>query len=267
MSCYSSTDLVSWTFCGLPIDMGPPGDIGPNWVLERPKVYYNEKTKKFVMYLHIDGPLDPQETNPHLAYKLARVGVAVADTVTGPYTYLRSFRPLGQESRDIGQFIDDDGSAYLIFESRPTKGFYIARLSEDYLDVVEQTAFIQAPIEGGALVHHDGLYYLLGSALTGWRANPNQYATATSLGGPWSAWRDIAPPATNTYGAQSTLLLKVAGTEGTTVIFMGDQWKPDTQWDSRYLWMPVEIGGGTLRLPEPRPWTIDVRRGIAAVLP
>ena len=36
------------------------------------------------------------------------------------------FRPLGYESRDIGQFVDDDGSAYLIFESRPSHGFYIA---------------------------------------------------------------------------------------------------------------------------------------------
>ncbi len=262
VSCYSSTDLVNWRFRGLPIDMAPPEGIGPNWVLERPKVYHNAKTQKFVMYLHIDGPLDPNEPDPNKAYKLARVGVAVSDSVDGPYKYLRSFRPLGQESRDIGQFIDDDGTAYLIFESRPTKGFFIAKLSDDYLDVVEKTAFIDAPIEGGALVHHEGLYYLLGSALTGWRPNPNKYATARELKGPWSELKDIALPETNTYQSQSTLLLKVVGTEKTTVIFMGDQWKPKAQWDSRYLWMPVEIGNGRLWLPEPREWTIDVKTGV-----
>ena len=265
VSCYSSTNLVNWKFCGLPIDMTAPEGIGPNWVLERPKVFYNAKTKKFVMYLHLDGPLDPAETDPTQAYKLARVGVAVADTVAGPYHYVRSFRPLGQESRDIGQFIDDDGSAYLIFESRPTQGFFIAKLSDDYLDVAEQTAFIAAPIEGGALVHYDGLYYILGSALTGWRANPNQYATAKDLKGPWSGFKDIAPPETRTYDSQSTLLLKVVGTNRTTVIFMGDQWKPDAQWDSRYLWMPLEIGGGRLWLPKPQDWTIDVRSGAATL--
>ena len=42
------------------------------------------------------------------------------------------------------------------------------------------------------------------------------------------------------------MLLKVVGTKKTTVIFMGDIWKPRTQWDSRYLWMPLEIGGGDL---------------------
>ncbi|WP_068772717.1 family 43 glycosylhydrolase [Termitidicoccus mucosus] len=266
VSCYSSTDLVNWKFCGLPIDMAAPENIGPNWVLERPKVYYNATTKKFVMYLHIDGPLDPNEPDPTKAYKIARVGVAVSDTVEGPYTYLRSFRPLGQESRDIGQFIDDDGSAYLIFESRPTKGFFIAKLSDDYLDVIEQTAFIQAPIEGGALVHYDGLYYLLGSALTGWAPNPNKYATANDLKGPWSEFKDIAPPETKTYHSQSTMLLKIVGTKKTTVIFMGDQWKPKTQWDSRYLWMPVEIGNGRLWLPEPQEWTLDVKSGASAII-
>lgn len=267
VSCYSSTDLVRWKFRGLPLDLTAPEGIGANWVLERPKVFYHAKTKTFVMYVHLDGPLDPAESDPAKAYKLARVGVAVSATVAGPYRYLRSFRPLGQESRDIGQFVDDDGSAYLIFESRPTKGFFIAKLSEDYLNVAEQTAFIAAPIEGGALVHYDGLYYLLGSALTGWAPNPNKYATARELKGPWSALQDIAPPETKTYRSQSTMLLKVVGTEKTTVIFLGDQWRPDAQWDSRYLWMPLEIGAGRLWLPEPREWTLDVKTGATVLRP
>jgi hypothetical protein len=45
------------------------------------------------------------------------------------------------------------------------------------------------------------------------------------------------------------------------VIYLGDIWKPRTQWDSRYLWMPLEIGDGKLWLPKPQPWTIDVHTG------
>jgi hypothetical protein len=262
VSCYSSTDLVNWTFRNLVINTTAPEGLGPRWVLERPKVYYNEKTKKFVMYMHIDGPANPDETDPKKTnYALARVGVAVCETADGNYQFVRSFRPLGKESRDIGQFIDDDGSAYLIFESRPSGGFYIAKLSDDYMDVSEETCFIKAPIEGGALVHYDGLYYIIGSALTGWAPNPNKYATATSLKGPWSELKDIAPPEAKTYGSQSTMLLKVVGKKKTTVIFMGDIWKPQTQWDSRYLWMPLEIGAGKLWLPEPRAWTLDAVSG------
>jgi hypothetical protein len=254
VGCYASKDLAHWTF-RKQIKFPDPENFG-RWVLERPKVYYNETTKKFVMYMHIDSG----------NYSLARVGVATCDTVDGDYQYLKSFRPLGQESRDIGQFIDDDGSAYLIFEDRPVRGFHIAKLSEDFLTVEKDVCLIKASLEGGAVVHYQGLYYAIGSALTGWKANPNKYATAPALEGPWSEFKDIAPPETNTYGSQSTLMLKVVGTKATTVIFMGDIWKPRTQWDSRYLWMPLEIGGGKLSLPEPKAWTIDVGTGEAEIV-
>ena len=124
---------------------------------------------------------------------------------------------------------------------------------------------IREALEGGAVVHYKGLYYAIGSALTGWRPNPNKYATAQSLEGPWSEFKDIAPPETNTYGSQSTMMLKVVGTQATTVIFMADMWKPRTQWDSRYLWMPLEIGNGRLWLPEPKEWTLNVVTGQAVI--
>jgi hypothetical protein len=257
VGCYSSTNLANWTFRNKVMKQADPENFGRTWVLERPKVFYNAKTKKFVIYMHIDGPAPGQRGG----YSLARVGVATSDTVDGDYKYVRSFRPLGKESRDIGQFIDDDGTAYLIFESRPEKGFYIAKLSEDFMDVEKMTCFIQAPLEGGAVVHYQGLYYAIGSALTGWNPNPNKYATAKLLEGPWSEFKDIAPPETKTYGSQSTMLIKVVGTKTTTVIFMGDKWKPSMQWDSRYLWMPVQIGDGKLALPEPKEWTLDIKTG------
>jgi hypothetical protein len=61
------------------------------------------------------------------------------------------------------------------------------------------------------------------------------------------------------------MMLKVVGSKTTTVIFMGDIWKPWAQWDSRYLWMPLQIGDGKLWLPEPKPWTLDLKTGEATV--
>lgn len=263
VACYASTDLAHWTFRNQVIKLADPDNFGPEWVLERPKVFFNAKTNQFVMYMHIDGRLPGNKSR----YSIARVGVAVCDTVDGDYRYVKSFRPLGKESRDIGQFIDDDGTAYLIFESRPTKGFFIAKLSDDYLDVAKEVCLIDAPLEGGAIVHYRGLYYAIGSALTGWAPNPNKYATAKSLAGPWSEFKDIAPPETNTYSSQSTMMLKVVGSKTTTVIFLGDIWKPATQWESSYLWMPLEISDTKLQLPAPAPWTIDVETGESALRP
>ena len=258
VSCYSSPDLVHWTFRRNVLTMTPadrPADLpGTGIVLERPKVFYNAKTRQFVMYVHLDDS----------GYRAAEVGVATSATVDGDYKLLKHFRPLGQQSRDIGQFIDDDGTAYLIFEDRPN-GWHIAKLSDDYLSIERDVHLFPEHMEGGALVHLDGLYYAIGSHLTGWNANPNLYATAKSLEGPWSEFRDIAPPASKTYGSQSTMLIKVVGTRSTTVIFMGDIWRPHTQWDSRYLWMPLEIADGKLVLPEPRQWTLDIATGEAVI--
>jgi len=250
VSCYTSVDLMNWKFRGDVLQLSDPEHLGNHWVLERPKVFYNAKTNKYVMYLHIDDA----------RYKLASVAIAVSDRPDGNFSYVKMFRPLDHESRDIGQFIDDDGTAYLVFEDRPF-GFRIAKLSDDYMSVEKEMSLVKEHMEGGAIVHYNGLYYAIGSALTGWNANPNKYAIAPSLEGPWSEFKDIAPPAAKTYGAQSTMMIKVAGTDSTTVIFMGDVWRPKTQWDSRYIWMPLQIGDGKLWLPEPKPWLINIKTG------
>jgi hypothetical protein len=254
VACYSSKDLVHWKFRRQVVALADPEHLGPHWVLERPKVFANPRTGKFFLYAHLDDA----------SYKVARVMVAVSDRIDGDYKYVKSFRPLDEESRDIGQFVDDDGSAYLIFESRPTKGFFIAKLSDDFMSV-EKIAFIQAPLEGGALVHYENLYYVIGSHMTGWRPNPNVYATAHSLAGPWTEFKDLAPPEANNYESQSTMLLKVVGSKKTTVIFMGDTWEPKELWDSRYLWMPLDIDAGAMHLPAPRPWQLNLKTGETAL--
>ena len=261
VSCYSSKDLMNWKSRGDVLALAKPDTIlNDKWVLERPKVYYNAITGKYVMYMHIDGNLKTSHSKYNL-YIYARVGVALSDKPAGPYTFVSTFRPLGKESRDIGQFVDDDGKAYLIFESRPSRGFYIAQLSPDYLTIEKEICFIQSPLEGGAVVHYKGLYYVVGSGLTGWAPNANKVASATSLSGPWTEFADIAPPQTKTYDSQSTMLIKIVGSRDTTVVFIADQWKPSALWDSRYMWMPVKIGEGNLWVPQPRPWAINVKTG------
>jgi hypothetical protein len=131
VSCYASKDLINWKFKGDVLQLTDPENLGRRWVCERPKVFYNKKTKKYVMYLHLDNS----------TYKLARVAVCTSDKPDGNFTYVKSFRPLDHESRDIGQFVDDDGTPYLIFEDRPF-GFRIATLTEDYLGVDKEVCLI-----------------------------------------------------------------------------------------------------------------------------
>ena len=58
VSCYSSKDLLNWKFEGIVLPAvkdDEKHDLHPSKVLERPKVIYNEKTKKFVMWAHVES--------------------------------------------------------------------------------------------------------------------------------------------------------------------------------------------------------------------
>jgi len=54
--------------------------------------------------------------------------------------------------------------------------------------VEKEVCLIPLHLEGGAVVHYQGLYYAIGSALTA-GVQPHKYATAKSLEGPWSSSR------------------------------------------------------------------------------
>ncbi len=88
VSCYSSKKLYNWKNEGVALKINENDslcDIAKGCILERPKVIYNTQTKKFVMWFHLEIK--------GKGYDEARSGVAVSDKVTGPYTYVRSFRP------------------------------------------------------------------------------------------------------------------------------------------------------------------------------
>ncbi len=86
VTCYSSHNLVDWTYEGvaLPVVDKKGHDIERGCVLERPKVIYNAATGKFVMWFHLELK--------GRGYSEARYGVAVSDSPTGPFRYLRSGR-------------------------------------------------------------------------------------------------------------------------------------------------------------------------------
>jgi len=88
VTCYSSADLSNWKNEGIALSVEkdkPESDITSGCVIERPKVVYNKSTGLFVMWFHLELK--------GKGYAAARAGVAVSEKVTGPYRYIRSYRP------------------------------------------------------------------------------------------------------------------------------------------------------------------------------
>lgn len=227
VGCYSSTDLVNWTNKGLALRVinDTSSMLQPGCVIERPKVIFNEKTGKFVMWFHHE--LKGQ------GYRAALTGVAVSDNVTGPYKYLRSLRPNartwpqnfpeefkslslkesdlkrgseewanavreglflrrdlegGQMARDMTLFIDRDGTAYHIHSSEENMTLHFSELTEDYLDFNGKYYRVLpgGSNEAPALFFAKGKYYMFTSGTTGWRPNPGRLSVADNIIGKWT---------------------------------------------------------------------------------
>ncbi|GAA5124893.1 family 43 glycosylhydrolase [Luteolibacter yonseiensis] len=258
VSCYSSKDLLAWKNEGNVLPAVPGTDLDPKLVLERPKVVYNAKTKKFVLWFHSDS----------LNYAAAKAGVATSDSPTGPFTYHGSFRPhanqwpvgvteeqkadeksqlvkdfsVGQMVRDLTVFVDDDGKAYLFAASEGNPTMQISELTEDYLKTTGKYIRIceGRSMEAPAVFKREGKYHMIASGCTAWAPNAARSVVADSI---WGPWKELENPckgekADISFFSQSTYVLPVHG-KPDQFIFMGDRWIKDDLADSRYIWLPI----------------------------
>lgn len=226
VGCYSSKDLVNWKNEGLALRVinDTSSLLQPGCVIERPKVLYNRKTGKFVMWFHHE--LRGQ------GYRAALTGVAVSDNVTGPYKYIRSLRPnagvwpvnftdeqknysvkegdlkswtdewiqavkdglfvrrdfaVGQMARDMNLFVDRDGKAYHIHSAEENMTLHFSELTDDYLDFTGRYYRVLAgeSNEAPALFFANRKYYMFTSGTTGWKPNPGRLAVSEKITGIW----------------------------------------------------------------------------------
>ncbi|MDR3745515.1 MAG: glycoside hydrolase family 43 protein [Acidobacteriaceae bacterium] len=264
VSVYSSNDLYHWKNEGIALKVSddPASDIVKGSVIERPKVLFNAKTHLYVMWFHLELK--------GKGYSAARAGVATSSSPTGPFKFVRDFRPDGEMSRDMTLYQDDDGKAYLITTSENNQTQHLSELAPDYLDTTGHYTriFEHKALEGAAIFKANGHYFYIGSHTTGWAPNPAYAAVADSLAGPWKELGNpcLGPNAELTFGAQSTYVLPVAGKPG-AFIFVADQWRPKNAIDGRYVWLPIKISGDTFSITWSDAWDLNVFPGASVAAP
>lgn len=188
---YRSRDLYNWEDLGLvmpPVLDDPANPLHPAQCMDRPHILYCAKTRKFVLWMKIMGSDGVQFQT-----------VATADKVTGPYVYLRQFRPLGMSCGDFDLVTDPgEGKAYYYFE-RVHSEMICADLTDDYTDVTGyySTHFphISPPDvrEAPAYFRRGRMHYLFTSGTTGYLPNRSELASAWSFHGPWKVLGDPHP--------------------------------------------------------------------------
>ena len=186
VNVYSSNDLYKWKYRGVALDLSGKKD---KYSIERPKVIYNDNTKKYVMWFHVEL---------HGHYQTAIAGVAQSDSPAGPFEFINITWPnkkslpvfsdihnikeswyiknvergeqvfkrdfnRGQAFRDMTLFKDDNGKAYLIYASEDNLSLHISELDKTYtqLDGNFSRVLVGLKNEAPTIFKHNGLYYLI----------------------------------------------------------------------------------------------------------
>lgn len=244
ISCYSSKNLKTWKFEKLALAAtvsDTKSDLDTSKIIETPKVIYNQKTKQFVMWMHVANH----------DYTYSQAGVAVSDNPAGPYQYLGSKKPDGQDSGDLTLFKDDDENGYLIYTSEINKALNINRLSNDYLTVTNQSVGVyegqgrSAPV----MFRLGKRYYLLTSIGKGRNPNATSYAISDSPLGDWKPMGNpcIGPFSETTFSSRGNFVLPIDAKKG-KFLFMADRWNKTDLENSRYLWLPMEVKGDVINI-------------------
>ena len=186
VSCYRSANFASWESVGHVLKPIAGTNISNDSIVERPKVLYNNKNDEYVMWFHSDnasygaamfvsskvGPFSHRFTD---STPLRRVGVATSKTIDGQYSWRGSFKPFGNDSRDMTVWKDPDtGSGYLVFATTDNADLEIASLDSDYYNVSEGLyTFRDVYWEAPGIFKIDGTFYLLYSRQDGWTPTDN----------------------------------------------------------------------------------------------
>jgi hypothetical protein len=282
VSCYKSNDLYNWEYLGVALHVEDHASslMTRGCKIERPKVIYNKKYNKYIMYWHHD--INGQ------GHKNALVGIAKSDQPEGPFEVVNVFRPLagiypenvpaaektsdtgiwpfdyvfnggslpidsdslkiykrdlhvGQMVRDMTLFVDDNDKAYHIYSSEENGTLHIAELTDDYLGYTGRyKRYFPGRFHEAPIVFKDNGVYYL--IASGCTGwLPNPGRSAYAYD-ILGEWIEMENPF---YGKDSETSFNSQPAcffrKGDNLIYIGDRWNPNNPVDARYIWLPITI--------------------------
>ena len=245
VSCYRTKDFKSFEFRGniittetptegyrVQTDLSLAGKNADGTIhkvnLERPKVLWCERTKKFVLWCHYENGVD---------YHDARCAVASSDYPDHGFVYHGSFNPFGDMARDCTLFMDGE-DAYFTAASRDNRDLHVWKLTKDFMSVSKlvNNLFQNESREAPAFFKKDGRYYLLTSYCTGWAPNQGKWSSSDSIDGDWEINEKFGDE--TTFRSQPAFVLEKDG----KFIYFADRWGGNGHYnDSTYVVLEIKF--------------------------
>lgn len=259
VTCYSSTDLVNWTFENNVLTKDELDAHGRTFWLGRLGVAYVPVLKKYAMLVQHNSV----------------VLIAVSDSPVGPFTWHQEINMkemIGTTNTgDQTVFTDEDsGKSYLVYSyGQGRNKIYLSEIGvkNGMVNLLDCNKIFQgAGREGNCMFKFRGKYYMFASNLYGWDASLAYYLVADNINGPYLPENDmkVLPGVADDYAhvTQTGFFVNVKGSKKETVVYCGDRWANFAGNGLGYnQWVPLSFDGDTPYFNSLSAWNLNAATG------
>ncbi|WP_432711671.1 family 43 glycosylhydrolase [Pedobacter sp.] len=264
VTCYSSTNLVDWTFERNVFTKEHLAKLGkrPTWV-GRLGVAYVKELNKYAMFVQ-HGP---------------RVLITLAASPTGNFDW---HQELDMTSRigtsntgDQTVFTDEDtGKSYLVYSyGKGRSKIYVSEIgmNEGMVTLLDCTMIFQGESrEGNCMFKYKGKFYMAASNIYGWDASHAYYLVADKIRGPYTPTNKmlVMEGASDDYAhiSQTGFFYTIKGSKQETVLYCGDRWANFAGNGLGFnQWLPLSFKEEKPYFNSLSSWNLDVKSGMWSV--
>ncbi|MCI9846376.1 family 43 glycosylhydrolase [Flavobacterium pectinovorum] len=258
VTCYSSTDLVNWTFEGDVVTKEDVNKSGKTWV-GRLGVAYIKELNKYAMFVQHDS----------------EVLIMLSDTPTGQFIWHQKInmeKMIGTSNTgDQTVFTDEDnGKSYLIYSyGKGRNKIYVSEIGikEGKVNLLDCTQIFKGESrEGNCMFKYQNKYYMFASNIYGWDASFAYYLVADDIRGPYLPVNDmlVMKGASDDFAhvSQTGFFFSVKGSKQETILYCGDRWADFAGNGLGYnQWCPMSFDGKTPYFNSLSSWNINAKTG------
>jgi hypothetical protein len=259
VTCYSSTDLVNWTFEANVFTKEEAFKTVPKTWVGRLGVAYIKELNKYAMFV--------QHGN--------QVLITLADSPTGQFTWhqrINMKEMIGTSNTgDQTVFTDEDtGKSYLIYSYGSGRNkIYVSEIGvkNGMVNLLDCTRVFQGESrEGNCMFKYKGRYYMTASNIYGWDASYAYYLVADDIRGPYTPTNNmqVMKGSENDYAhvTQTGFFFNIKGTKQETVVYCGDRWANFAGNGLGYnQWFPLSFHGAEPYFNSLSSWNINAKTG------
>lgn len=271
INCYTSTDLVHWTFAAQVL--APNGNqlVSSSYVGRVAGVIYNSTSKQYVLWAVYEGGAGNGEM------------CCTSSSPTGPFTWNNLQTSITNvydgENGDATIFVDSahNGTPYFITsDAHGREHAYVCPFSSNYLSIGAATLITEWPQgqEADCMFYSTatGQYYLCTSQTHGWGYSYAYQIYSSSIYSGYSSDAEFTGTvANNTHYSQISFFYPVVGSADTTYLLACDRWADfDSDYasagypDGYYVWQAVSASSGYKNNPtfwNLTSWKLNVATG------